>query len=59
MVTHYKIRQNKNQPARYNLAWLDCSSVITCGGGKVKNMVWTCKAACEGSHRGKLAHYVS
>ena len=59
VVTNYKIRHNKNQPEMYGLAWLDCFSVITCCGGKTKNMVWMCKAACEGSHGGKLAHYVS
>ena len=59
VVTNYKIRHNRNQPARYSLAWLDCFYVITCGGGKMKNIVWMCKAACEGSHGGKFAHYVS
>ena len=59
VVMNYKMRHNKNQPARDSLVWPDHFSVINiCGGRETENMVWTCEATCKGSHGG-LSHYVS
>ena len=34
MVMNYKIRHNKNRPAKYGLAWPDRFFVIICGSRK-------------------------
>ena len=58
MVINYKIRHNKNRPAKHSLACLDHFSV-TCAGRKMENTVWTCEATCKGSHGGRLAQCAS
>ena len=50
VMMNYKIRHNKNQPARYSLALLFVVAE------KWKNAVWTCKAMCKGSHGERLVH---
>ena len=60
-VSPVVMRHNKNWPAKY---------IVLCGqtifpllifvvAEKWKNMVWTCKATCKGSHGGRLAQCVS
>ena len=42
VVMNYKMRHNKNQPARNSLLWPGHFSVINiCGCRKTENMVWT------------------
>ena len=43
VVMNYKLRHNKNQPARYSLAWPDrFFHYYFVMAEKWKNMVWTC-----------------
>ena len=53
VVMNYKMRHNKNQPARDSLVWPDHFSVINiCGGRETENMVGharlRARAAMEG-----------
>ena len=58
--TTYKMRHNKNQPARYSLVWPShFFRYYFVVAEKQKNAVWTCEATCKGSHGGRLAHCVS
>ena len=60
VVMNYKMRHNKNQPARYSLVWPGhsfCYYFVV--AEKQKNTVWTCEAMCKGSHGGRLAQCVS
>ena len=60
MVMNYKMRHNKNRPARDSLLWPDHFSVINiCGGRKSEKHAWTCVATCKGSHGGRLTECVS
>ena len=58
VAMNYKMRHNKNRPAKYSLAWpTTCPLFVV--EEKQKNMVWTCEATCKGSYGGKLAQCVS
>ena len=53
------------QCLRYNIcsAWfidirISTCSVISCGGRRTKNVVWTCKTTCKGSHGERLDQLV-
>ena len=60
VMMNYKIRHLKNRSARDSPVWPDHFSVISiCGGRITENTVWTCKAACKGSHGARLAQCVS
>ena len=63
VVINYKKIHNKNQsatrPARYSLAWSNCFYIIICDSRKTENTVWTWKATCKASYRGRLAQCVS
>ena len=61
VVMNYKIRHNKNLPARYSLAWSGCFFHYYYLWWQ-KNTAWTCEATCKGSmgiHGGILTHCVS
>ena len=54
VAMNYKMRHNKNWPAKYSLAWPYRSYVI-CGGIKTENTVWTREVTCKGSYTERKA----
>ena len=54
VMMNYKIRHNKNRRVRYSLAW-PLFPLLFVVAEKQKNVVWTCKAMCKGSHGERLA----
>ena len=60
VVMNYKMRHNKNRPARNSLVWLDHFSVISiCGGRKTEKHGLDMRGYVQGSHGGRLAQCMS
>ena len=59
VAMNYKMRHNKNWPAKYSIVWPYHFSVIVCGGRKMEKYSLDMRGYVQGSYGGKLAQCVS